>query len=106
MSAGSLTKVVAAILLHEILFHPSSGVRYYESVCLSVCLSVFLSVWSSSGSVTVCFELAVFWMMSCFSIMGPMVQATQVGCKLKVTHQGAAPYRVWSLMSTVAFFIS
>jgi len=60
-------------------------------------------------------------MTSCFLIMGFVVEATQVVCKLKVTHQGAAhwvqtwhctytqmdslwpaPDREWSLMSVTA----
>ena len=42
------------------------------------------------GITAICYMFPILQMTSCFSIMGPVMQAVQVGCKLKVTHQGAA----------------
>ena len=42
---------------------------------------------------------------SCFSVMGRMVHATQVGCKPKVTNQGTALDQGWSPISVITLLM-
>ena len=89
-----------------LLLSPSRGMEYYDQSVLSVCLCLSTCIalwnhkfkvhqlfcaccswavvmaWSSSHSIVIRYVLPVVWMTSCLRIMGPMVQAVHVGCKL------------------------
>jgi len=74
--------------------------------------------WSFSGGFAMRYVLPVYWVTPYFPMKGPILRATQVGCKLKVTRQrvaqiwhqydlpGGSIGPAWSLMSTIALFFS
>jgi len=69
-----------------------------------LCMLFVAAVQSSFGDAATAYVLPVLWMTPCLPVIGRAI-ATQIGRLLKLIHQGAAPDRGQSLMTTTALSV-